>query len=77
MEFKKMPYKTDGIHAWLEELGLNITNIRTDYHLDAAKRDQAVIITLPSTVKVNEDKASHFNHILKEGFRRLSERKGR
>lgn len=63
------------IHAWLEEIGLDEGAVRNDCHLDSTKKEPAVVLSLNKDVQIDEEQVSRFNHILKDGFRRLSEGK--
>jgi len=65
------------IHTWLKEIGLKEKAIKNDYHLDSTKKEPAVVFSLDKDAQIDEDRVSRFNYILKDGFRRLTERKGR
>jgi len=59
------------IRAWLEEIGLDERAVRYDYHLDSTKKEPAVVFSLNKDIQIDEEQVSRFNHILKDGFRRV------
>ncbi len=63
------------IRTWLEEMGLDESAIRHDYHIDSRKKEPAVVFSLGRDNQVDEGQVNRLNHILKESFRRLSEGK--
>ena len=64
-----------GIRAWLEEMGLDDSAVRNDYHIASTKNEPAVVLSLRKDIQIDEEQVNRLNHILKEGFRRLSEEK--
>lgn len=59
------------IHAWLKGVGSDESAIRKDYHLDSAKKEPAVVLSLGKDIHVDEEQVNHMNQILKEGFRKV------
>lgn len=61
------------ITAWMDEIGLEDGAVRNDYHLDSAKKEPTIVLSLNKNISVDDEQINHFNQILKEGFRGLSE----
>ena len=62
----------EGVGDWLKELGLDERAIRKGYHLDGGKTE-TVVISIGKDITINKENVGRLNHILKEGFRRITQ----